>query len=253
MPYKTVNALTNLSPMTEKIIDNLAPTIRAKYYMLASLVMARFQNHPSKSLVIHIPAPSESAHEQNLMHLKFLSDLGILKQFKSLGGYDYTDGTTPCEVILDIEKFHEYFENLERKCGGKKSRRKGVASEPPEYPFKNLKWEWILIQFLSDDRVSIAGKGVESVKTDYKEMGFEDTRNQKPDNQWTFLRLLAKNDGELTSDHPDYDQKYKKTKQLLSTALRHYFGIKSDPFYPYKDQRSYRLRSLLTPSKSWPR
>ena len=78
-------------------------------------------------------------------------------------------------------------------------------------------------------------------------MGFEDKRNGSPNKQWMLLYLLAKNNGQIS--WKDYTAKLdiKKKKQLLSKALKEYFKIDDDPFFAYKNEKSYTLKLQLSP------
>jgi len=84
----------------------------------------------------------------------------------------------------------------------------------------------------------------------YAKMGFADNRFSipKPNEGWTFLWVLAKYNGELTIKDPDAKDTYKKQKELVSKALKSYFSMESDPFYPYQETKSYKTRFTLLPS-----
>lgn len=74
----------------------------------------------------------------------------------------------------------------------------------------------------------------------------------QPSEQWIFLKVLAQKHGEITIKDPEAKDRYKKQKQALTEALRNYFCIDYDPFYPYqssleKDGNSYKIKLLLIP------
>ena len=90
--------------------------------------------------------------------------------------------------------------------------------------------------------------------TDYKEMRLVGKgKNPNPSELWTFLKVLALENGEIPIDNLKRETKYKKQKELLSKFLQSYFGINLDPFYPYKPyppykhERSYKIRMTLIP------
>jgi len=151
---------------------------------------------------------------------------------------------------------------------------------PIELP-SGTKWEDITIKFMGDQKVQIKFKG-KTISSDYIKMGFEDTRGRRPNKQWELLQLLALRNGELAwedspksksanikkteqdfgyeidEDTPDAAQnkgfsvikapdKTKKTKQLLSQALKAVFPIDGDPFYPYEEVKAYKIRIKLIP------
>jgi len=141
------------------------------------------------------------------------------------------------------------------------------------------KWEDITIEFADGHNLNIKCKG-KTFRRDYKEMGFEDSKSRKPNKQWEFLRQLSQNQGEIawgkTSSRKtvntkrteqdfgyEYDEdestesqnkgfsiikapdKTKKIKQLLSQALKTAFQIQSDPFFPYRKAKAYKIRLKL--------
>ena len=83
-------------------------------------------------------------------------------------------------------------------------------------------------------------------------MGFEDEKKKQPNSQWSFLKLLATKNGELSWDNNnDMSQKQinsaKKKKQMLSDALKAYFQIDEDPFENYRTEKAYKIKITLTP------
>ena len=77
-------------------------------------------------------------------------------------------------------------------------------------------------------------------------------KKPKPSELWTFLKVLAKVNGELTVKDTEARDKYKKQKELLAKSLQSYFSIDYDPFYPYrssseKSGNSYKIKITLIP------
>ena len=122
-------------------------------------------------------------------------------------------------------------------------QKKGVT--PIQLPL-DTNWEDITIKFKDGYNVNIKVKDLK-IDADYKQMGFEDTRNRLPNKQWDLLRLLALQKGELAWDKPGANRYVKKKKQLLSDTLKAYFQIEKDPFLPYKPQKAYKIRINLIP------
>jgi len=139
-------------------------------------------------------------------------------------------------------------------------------------------WKDITIEFSDMHNVKIKYKN-KTFRRDYKDMGFEDSRARKPNKQWEFLYQLAEKKGEIswrkyslgkkanirrTEQDFEYEfneyisqnkgfsiikapDKTKKTKQLLSQALKMVFPIEGDPFFPYKEVKAYKIRLKLIP------
>lgn len=168
--------------------------------------------------------------------------------------------------------------NLESTTSAFVTNNKKIT--PIELP-SGTKWEDITIKFMGDQKVQIKFKG-RTISSDYIKIGFEDTRGRRPNKQWELLQLLALRNGELAwEDSPksksanikkteqdfgyeiDEDtpaaaqnkgfsiikapDKTKKTKQLLSQALKAVFPIDGDPFYPYEEVKAYKIRIKLIP------
>lgn len=142
------------------------------------------------------------------------------------------------------------------------------------------RWKDITIKFLDGHQVRIECKGKTFI-SDYKEMGFENSKTLSFNEQWEFLKKVAENHGEYSWYNQPQDKNTnsnyiaqlfghetstlaksyqikensekkswtstKKTKQLLSKTLKTLFQIDSDPFFPYKKARAYKIRITLIP------
>lgn len=118
-----------------------------------------------------------------------------------------------------------------------------------KFPYKlprGTVWENFIIKFLDNENVliSVVGKTHEA---DYREMCFEDKRNGKSNLQWIILFALAQNGGEISWKNPEASEKYKKGVERLANRLRDYFSIDYDPFHPYKENNSYKIKITLIP------
>jgi hypothetical protein len=149
----------------------------------------------------------------------------------------------------------------------------------------DAKWEDLTIKFINGHDVSIEYNGRTVKRSDYKEMGFEDSKTHRPNKQWEFLRLLSKTKGTITwasgplggkgtksaiksafgneydeddaaGDNDDNNQNFayfkspdtrKKQKGLLSARLKSLFRIKDAPFWPYTKEGGYSIRIKLIP------
>jgi hypothetical protein len=124
----------------------------------------------------------------------------------------------------------------------------------------NTKWEHITIQFLDYDKVRILAPNNFKKNVNFREMGFENQKNNRPNKQWEFLYQLAPFRGDLTwtiasyrkrvDTHPLSTPKARKWKQRLSGTLKDFFPIVGDPFYNYKSQKAYKTKFSLLPEPS---
>ncbi len=112
-------------------------------------------------------------------------------------------------------------------------------------------WKNFIIKLINLENVFFRVRGRE-IRKHYSEIdGFTDQRNDKFNEQWKFLLVLAANNGDLGNNSPDFDRKYKKIKERLTNILQSYFGIPDDPFFSYelinreKPKKSYKTRFTL--------
>jgi hypothetical protein len=125
----------------------------------------------------------------------------------------------------------------------------------PKFPYKipaGTHWNNVIIKFLDDERIEIHVRKLKHT-ADYIQMGMVGKGNvPEPSEQWTFLRVLAQCQGEITIKDTEAKDKYKKQKQELTEILQRYFSIDYDPFYPYKSSpekngNSYKIKLTLIP------
>lgn len=129
----------------------------------------------------------------------------------------------------------------------KGKKRKIIPRKLPE----DIKWENITVTFLNAHEVIIKVKEY-TYHTNYEELGFQDERRKLPNKQWDLLRFLALNNGEISWGNNmkltlKVRNSVKKQKQLLADTLKAYFKIIDEPFYPYKQENSYRIKIRLIP------
>src|SRR3989338_3950524 len=202
--------------MVEKVIDNLSRGNQENLYNLLFLIDTEYQRINSADIVLQIPAVTDPDYEVNLSAVRQLESLRIIKKFKPLG-FDYDKRTTICNIELGVNAFYEYFDYLKTKLGNRPSRKKNSGlARSNDQPFKNFDWESIFIKFIDGHYVKISAKGVVSVKVNYKDMGFEDARDLKPNDQWDLLRDLAENGGQLSWNSDKAGPAVKKQKERLA-------------------------------------
>ena len=104
------------------------------------------------------------------------------------------------------------------------------------------RWENIEITFLSDERVEILIDRHRETHN-YSELGFNDRRTGKPNEQWAVLQLLARNDGTLPDEARTGKQWEAISKRIERTrkTLQKHFRIIDDPV-PHFEGIGYRAR-----------
>jgi hypothetical protein len=108
----------------------------------------------------------------------------------------------------------------------------------------DLRWEEITFKFKDGHEVDIFYRD-ERVPANYAQMGFRDERMSIPNKQWALLQLLAMRKGELSWDDPESKPGLQKKKERLAKALCGFFGIADDPFHPYHESKSYKLKFTI--------
>jgi len=255
---KKDRALSDLEPDQIDAIRKLFNDIVKKYNMKPSGKIVLIEDQPAIDTIRHDA-------------LEYLKDEGVLYFSQD----ELSANSKKIEVYLDIKKLDLFREkNQELLSPSTKRGDLPPISLPP-----NTKWEDITIEFVDGHNINIKCKG-KTIRRDYKEMGFENFKNRKPNKQWEFLQKLAENGGELswnkassgkasgmrkteqdfgyehnednsaTSHNKGFSiikapDKTKKTKQMLSRALKAAFQIDSDPFFPYQETKSYKIRINL--------
>jgi len=183
-------------------------------------------------------------------------------------------------TIEILGTYQEWFENytqaIEAEALASTKNSQATAEQSLSLP-SGIKWEDITIRFVDGHNVDIRCKD-KVIRSDYKTMGFEDLKSRKPNSQWQMLERLAENNGEISWERSaakssdisktsqdfgyEFDEekstrqnkgysiikipdKRKKTKQLLSHALKAYFCIDEDPFYPYDQVKAYKIKIKL--------
>jgi hypothetical protein len=149
-------------------------------------------------------------------------------------------------TIIEFSSKKDFFKAYEKF-------KTGDTSESPKNHrttiAKGIAWDKITIKFLSYENVLIF-IGKDQKEATAESMGLTDGRNGRPNDQWELLYLLAKHGGQFSwADNLPLNSKeqpkLKKRKQGLSKALKDYFGSREDPFYPYQDEKAYRIRLRL--------
>jgi hypothetical protein len=104
---------------------------------------------------------------------------------------------------------------------------------------KNANWESLSVKFLDGHVVKVSYQGMKSHKFDYKDMGFMNTKTNKPDLKWELFRTIAECDGALTKDN--WNRKFgRNVKYELNEGLKKFFGMNSNPISHYTKRDGYR-------------
>jgi hypothetical protein len=116
--------------------------------------------------------------------------------------------------------------------------RKNVGTLEPAIQ----QWEDIECIVISDERVEIR-IGAQRETRNYRELGFEDQRTEKPNEQWAILQALARQEGHfphMARPGKEWAAVAKRIERTRKTLQKH-FRIADDPI-PYVDGGGYRTR-----------
>lgn len=139
----------------------------------------------------------------------------------------------------------------------------------------DTKWEDIRIEFMDEQEIKITTPSY-TKRTDYKELGFNDGRNNRPNKQWRLLKRFAENNGKISwdvdskpiqkkhmrskiGDRTAYafadglslkkkchvSDNLKVAKGILSKMLRSIFGLEGDPIKTDRSAKTYQMRIRL--------
>ena len=126
----------------------------------------------------------------------------------------------------------------------------GNESEPIR-DWRVAKWGDIEIRFLSDERIQISAP--DHIETlNYAEFGFEDGRNEKPNQAWITLRTFAENQG-IVKQPTSKGQSWRhieKHVQKIRRVFQDYFGLAGDPL-PFVKGTGYRAQFKIGCSQSY--
>ena len=129
-------------------------------------------------------------------------------------------------------------------------RTDDLGSGNPFRCMTDLRWDEIVIQFITPEAVRIRARRIKARYT-YAEMGFKDgrSRDASPDCIWRRLYLYAKYRGEVDWRTENIDEENRKMmKRTVSTIrkrLKAFFGIDDDPFHSYRKEGSYKTKFML--------
>ena len=118
----------------------------------------------------------------------------------------------------------------------------------------DLRWEEVLITFVSDDAVRITARG-QNLRMHYVEMGFADRRKtDMPDSRWVILREMACNAGLIDWEsrwvRPKDRNKMSSAISSISKRLIEILQISEQPFEPYKKHKRYKPKFALRAESS---
>jgi hypothetical protein len=183
---------------------------------------------------------------KNLERAKFLKNLSFSVIDEAI------DGGHP-ELILEasfsfnkkvlLQGLSFVRERLVKEISATNQLNEDFAFKFPHKLRRGTRWENITIEFLSTERVCIRA-GKYKYDTDFREMGFENSKTGKPNTKWNFMQALAAKNGSIVWDEGG-DLKYKKLVQLLSEDLSNYFSIDFPPFEPYSSKKGYTLKATI--------
>lgn len=108
----------------------------------------------------------------------------------------------------------------------------------------NATWESLDIQFIDGHFVRVSYPNMKSRKFDFKDMGFINTKTNRPDRKWELLKEMADNSGALTNEK--WDRRFSRNvKYELNERLKGFFGMKDNPIPHYTKRNGYHAKFTL--------
>jgi len=175
--------------------------------------------------------------------LGYLESINVIKEYRTHGLIYEEMGLI--DVVVNINRFKKFKEEIQKSYDEKIATNKINDLNKIDVP-DDTKWEDVKIKFIDGLTVKLTIKD-KAFDKDFRELGFEDKRQHKPNLQWKLLELLAHKKGELSWEDSEATDKVKQKKHNLSKKLKEIFGINDDPFYPYSTKTGYQIKITLIP------
>jgi len=170
--------------------------------------------------------------------------------------------TYPWEFSVDIwreiKSSERWLAFLDRTAELAEAQAAATTSDPVNFAKVGNRrpdtWRDINIEFLSDERIQIHTLDITNTTTtlNYAEFGFEDRRNEKPNQAWVTLRTLAEQRGILRQPTNE-GQKWsdvEKRVQEIRRIFRKYFGVMGDPL-PFVKRLGYQAQFKIGCAQSY--
>lgn len=187
----------------------------------------------------------ENLEKLNEMLENFKTDKVLVDYNREKVIDDYVIDNNKVTIIgSSKDKFRTYQEKIGNNKINLNSRHLSPLHIPP-----GTKWENITIKFLNGHDVMIMVSSGDSdqitIRSNYASLGFQNLKNNRPNVQWILLKHLADDNGTFSWDNPTANVKIKKTKQNLSKQLKLAFRLTDDPFFVYRETKSYQIKINL--------
>jgi hypothetical protein len=118
-----------------------------------------------------------------------------------------------------------------------KNKESGVLTASYVLP-KNAVWENLDIYFVDGHVVKVSYLGLKTKTFDFKDMGFMNIKNSKPNRKWSLLLAMAENGGSLTNSK--WSRMFNRNiKYELNETLKRFFGMKENPIPHYTKKDGY--------------
>src|SRR5262249_8456945 len=206
-------------------IANLNLESREKVFATVTAIYQRFEltSNPKASITWAYPGATESI-EARTLSLEFLQNKDVVKRHR----FDYRAGGS-IEVEIDVKEFLRFRDELMALYAPANNDDEATSDMPAAAVLSNsfpsmegLRWQDIHIRFVNGHDVSISAKST-STNVSFKEMGFEDSRTGLPNTQWSLMRILAENKGQISWEDSEATDNIKKRKQVMSDTLKAFF------------------------------
>lgn len=143
-----------------------------------------------------------------------------------------------------VTKLKKGFQNILEKT--EEDSSKTTTSSIKKGLTPDSKWEEIKIKFLNGVDVEIFQNDLLLKTTNSLEMGFVPKKGEQESLSWVFLKMLAKiPDNQISWGDKGASPELRSRKKATIKALKKYFGINDDPFFPTKKIKGYKARFTI--------
>jgi hypothetical protein len=114
------------------------------------------------------------------------------------------------------------------------------------------RWNEIAISVVDPQTVRIDLPAGRSHRRTHVDLGMAHAQNREPTRVWDLLVAFCEGHGALQTSRFGSVEGTKKLVSRLRVALREAFGLREDPFHPYRRGEGWRTRFVASPDGTSP-
>jgi hypothetical protein len=148
-----------------------------------------------------------------------------------------------------IKKLTPDIHHYKKLVDSSQSHQANITKEYPWSDMENMKWENIILEFTSDESLSVNLSGNRKTTShNFTQLGFDKKRHpHKKILIWELLNQFATNGGSIV---PVHRTRMEKSVSDLRKHLQYLFGIGSSPIQWKRNEGCYKTKFIIRPNKN---